>query len=457
MIQILPQEGTLASRIGAGIGRGLADQVPKEIDRSRLASGLKNIMNNPNASPIEVLSNLHTIPGITPQMVEQYYPLINAELVKKRRQDGQQQGSEEQVQPKGQGQQGVSGGQNVLRNPPQNQTQDQQKQKQNENRIGQQGSQQRSVKPVVRKSPEQVIQRQYQLQDELGLDAQTALAQANKEADTEVANAQELRDVKQRENVAETNIQNKLDSRILSKTQMANKESLFKDLTGKTYQKLLKKAEMDVANGLTDTQAAEKYSDRAEDLVKATTSLKNNIGSRPFFGQAGKKLRDDIKKYKKPFEQNDALEDFQAIQRENLDIGDHLSGFSTWEPSKQLEASLNSVKSNDTPENIAKIISPHITDKDSLWSVGYLLNKLGVDDEATINEIMKLNNDGAIKLDSRQQREGGEYYPVHFGLGDALWAAFWDLNPTVALTKYISGNREKVSGVEKIKRYFGKE
>lgn len=35
------KQGNIFGRIGSGIGQGLAEHAPKEIERSRLASGLK--------------------------------------------------------------------------------------------------------------------------------------------------------------------------------------------------------------------------------------------------------------------------------------------------------------------------------------------------------------------------------------------------------------------------------
>jgi hypothetical protein len=61
----------LAGRIGENTGKMLAEQLPAAIQQGRLASGLKQFQNNAkNLSPLEQATELFSIPGITPQMVQ---------------------------------------------------------------------------------------------------------------------------------------------------------------------------------------------------------------------------------------------------------------------------------------------------------------------------------------------------------------------------------------------------
>lgn len=56
MAQVIedPTRGSIFGRIGKGLGQGLSEQIPKEVERYRLSSGLKNLAKNAgNLSPLE--------------------------------------------------------------------------------------------------------------------------------------------------------------------------------------------------------------------------------------------------------------------------------------------------------------------------------------------------------------------------------------------------------------------
>ena len=72
-MQILPAGGTFASNLGANIGRGLSEQVPKEVERYRLSRGLQDLANQSgNLDPVQTLARVASIPGITPQMIQSF-------------------------------------------------------------------------------------------------------------------------------------------------------------------------------------------------------------------------------------------------------------------------------------------------------------------------------------------------------------------------------------------------
>lgn len=63
-------QGNIWGRIGSGLGQGLAEQLPKEIERNRLASGLKNLGEQKGLSPFQQFAGLASTPGATPQMIQ---------------------------------------------------------------------------------------------------------------------------------------------------------------------------------------------------------------------------------------------------------------------------------------------------------------------------------------------------------------------------------------------------
>src|SRR6187402_2996953 len=67
------KQGSLFGRIGSGIGKGLAAQLPEEIQRGRLASGLKSFESeHQDLNPMQQIARLSAIPGITPQSIQTF-------------------------------------------------------------------------------------------------------------------------------------------------------------------------------------------------------------------------------------------------------------------------------------------------------------------------------------------------------------------------------------------------
>lgn len=81
MVQIINQQGHISGRIGEGFAKGLAEQVPKEIDRYRLSKGLQDLGEEKGLSPYQRFAKLSSIPGVTPQMIQSGSELLKQEGV----------------------------------------------------------------------------------------------------------------------------------------------------------------------------------------------------------------------------------------------------------------------------------------------------------------------------------------------------------------------------------------
>lgn len=65
------KQGNLFGRIGSGIGQGLAEQVPKEIEHQRLKAGLQELeRDSANLDPMQFATKAFGTYGITPQMTQ---------------------------------------------------------------------------------------------------------------------------------------------------------------------------------------------------------------------------------------------------------------------------------------------------------------------------------------------------------------------------------------------------
>lgn len=87
-------QGSTAGRVGAGLGKGLAESIPKEVNQYRLSQGLQNFAKNAqNLSPLEAASQAFSIPGITPQMAQALPELLR---LQQQRQAYQNRGQQSQ-------------------------------------------------------------------------------------------------------------------------------------------------------------------------------------------------------------------------------------------------------------------------------------------------------------------------------------------------------------------------
>jgi len=102
------KQGNIFGRLGSGIGQGLAEQIPKEIDRSRLASGLERFeKESANLTPMQGFVKALSIPGVAekPQVVQSLGDLQRQQAylnALKNQYQGQDQ-AQEKGQPKSKG------------------------------------------------------------------------------------------------------------------------------------------------------------------------------------------------------------------------------------------------------------------------------------------------------------------------------------------------------------------
>jgi hypothetical protein len=75
------QQANIFGRLGTGIGRGLAEQVPKEIERNRLASGLKALGEQKGNTPFQNFSGLVGVAHEYPQVVQSGSDLLRQQSI----------------------------------------------------------------------------------------------------------------------------------------------------------------------------------------------------------------------------------------------------------------------------------------------------------------------------------------------------------------------------------------
>ncbi len=79
MVQVIEKQGNVFGQVGRGFGQGLAEQIPKEIERNRLRSGLQELSQKKDLTPFQRYSELVSIPGISPQAIQSGGELLTQE------------------------------------------------------------------------------------------------------------------------------------------------------------------------------------------------------------------------------------------------------------------------------------------------------------------------------------------------------------------------------------------
>lgn len=75
------EQPSIFGRVGTGLGRGISESLPKEIERGRLAAGLKELGEQKDLSPFQQFAGLAATPGITPQMIESGTNLLRQQAI----------------------------------------------------------------------------------------------------------------------------------------------------------------------------------------------------------------------------------------------------------------------------------------------------------------------------------------------------------------------------------------
>lgn len=396
------QPGSIFGRIGSGVGKGLAEQLPKEIERGRLASGLKNFeQQHQNLNPMQQLARLSAIPGITPQMIQSFSDLAKQQNLGNayRRIAGQGQqgyGAESQMQNEaGPNQQfqlpnfmGQQPGQNIPAKPEMG------NKLVNENHRGIQTQPQLAnynpgdPNALTREpwTPEQRAARKQYYIDNGFLPDQ---AEVNTEKDeaaylaVPAARQQQQKDKRARQVEAEAILDKQLQTRLQS-TKKEGEEAVYKDITGDMLvdirrafsKKLMEHPE------LTVDDVAEDFSKRALRLAenkKELEALAAKTGWESFF--QGDKTLNKLKSFQKTFADAGNQKEFFNILREKFKLSPQGAAFIAYPAGKNVKNYIENWKPKNTKfTNYADIPIPEKIESNSRKAAYDISEIIGDDD-----------------------------------------------------------------------------
>lgn len=424
----------ILGRIGAGFGQGLAEQLPKEMERGRLSQGLKNFEKEAaNLSPLEQATRLFSIPGITPQMVQvlpeilkqqnERQAAINAgKSATRGREEAPSQfaypTSKEQVstanEPSGQL---PRGRQNLL---------------QLAEDMAKRPKGLTTKEPIAAalsdiRSPtqEELFDKRAQILDQ---NPWMSVAAAQQQAEDYFArqNAQKTAAIEKgaRQEALQAKVDQALDKELQLLLQKDDK-GIFENISGESISALKDQAREDVANGrLTPDQSARKYGKLALQIAKNNSKLKE-MSQTPLILQSPKAILNNLKEASRLWKDANRSEEFSNNLQSQFSISQKLADSIAYpiQDNKKLNTYIDKYKparprgltglpnSSDIEQLSTKaaddIASMGFSPDDSINSVIVRFKDKDpyFNETAFIDRLRKLYNDGKLPLNPRQREE----------------------------------------------------
>lgn len=259
------KQGDLFGRVGSGIGKGLAEQLPEEITRGRLASGLKNLGEQKGQTPFQQFAHLSSIPGVTPQMIQSGSDLLRQQARGQALADFQSTQNQPKPSPFPQGRE-VGGGKAGAPSPS----------------ITQERPLAEIQQGAIPPSKDEEFARAGQLYNEsperFGNDPQKALDFVAAETDRNQAINQAYQQKHENLNKIQDNVVNRLDNQY--KKLSGGKSRVPAELYSKIEDQAIQatKSKKEGGEGLTEQQAMKKYGDQLNDADRDFSKI-DEIGN----------------------------------------------------------------------------------------------------------------------------------------------------------------------------------
>lgn len=447
MIQVIDTD-TISGRIGRGFAQGLSEQVPKEIERYRLSSGLKELGQSAEGKePYQLFSDLLSIPGMTSEKAQMLYPYLQQQLARREDQRRVQQGVNV---PQGTQQPTIAA----------------QKSIQDSGQISQEGG--KPVLPVGKGSsivsPESTIAAQQvwnepsydeRLQEAVQLSnenrakyptPQDAMTEVNERVRIKKANFDARKagftDQKNLQDTADTEF-NKYISEKLQKSLTESYDTVWGDLQSDLRNSMYE----DIKAGVSYSDAAKKYGDQAKEIAKTMTNLleKGSV-TRYFDPKQAKTTKEAIEStFRNEFKKIGKLEEYSHILESTMGLSPAFAAENAFpvKDNKKNSEILSKVKSS-RPQGLGVITNAIYTPKsgkelvqitddlmnnfgkdDSILSYGLELKRKGFDENEFYSLVRNKYND---YLNPRQLHELETASTIHPSMGDSWLYSFLPYN-----------------------------
>lgn len=444
MPQII-EGGSVIGRIGKGVGKGLADQIPKEIDRYRLSSGLdKFAKESAGKSPFQQAVDFYKIPGATAEMGYTLFPLLQQEQRRKASEEFGKGSGESQYKP--QRATGVNaeilsqGDEGNLKPVPRGNPQGRQATDQI-TALKSAEATQRQIQPIVQKTAEQLYSEAAQMSREnpqLFKSPEDALPIVQGNESTRLANLQEQRNV--------GNVADALKQRVIGGIEQAwTKDDTLKGVPGTVQSRIFEQAERELAQGnKSESQIIKDAREVGKEIAMANTNL--TASGKQRWATNPKGIRETLNSIRKPYERANALEEYQDLISSNLGVSPHVAAQYAYPLTKQEknffrdhveQPKRSSIASLFTegfePEDVkrksvslADDISDFISPETSILSLIGEAKRKNLDPSIILNRLKQNDKDGLWSPNPRQEREMQKVVPDLPSLGDFYISLFLD-------------------------------
>lgn len=409
------QNANIFGRIGSGIGQGLAETLPKEMERGRLSAGLKQLGEQKDQTPFQQFSALSSIPGVTPQMIHS-----GSELLK---------------------QQGIS---NELRNKATQEAQPKpnpfpKSQEPSQNGLSPSLTSREGIEETLNNyipaTPEQIQQRAGQLlQQQPALyanDPNKALAAAQQEEQQKSSRNAALQQRRQNEQ----NVQDRGIASLRNQQKVLGAEAVPGNVYSKIEDKLINalKPKDQGGEGLTEQEAGKKYGAELDKAARNYKELKG-VGNASIIGRSPSENKRSLKSIREQFKERNDLENYADTLVGENGLSNGKAYYLAYPPSEIKELNNELVKipkigifaknkqgalttrgevSTERTYDIAPKIAKAMGKQGSPLAIAEELNSKGYDGEAWLNYVDQHRDELDLsELQGRQLEKSRNFFPT---------------------------------------------
>lgn len=370
------KQGNIFGRIGSGIGQGLADTLPKEMERGRLRQGLQELGKRTDLTPFQQFTELSSI-GASPQTIQSGSELLRQQSMLNGAKSAQPNSNQQFEE---------------IKNATQN--------FENQPVKGLVGKEKTAaaLQPAIPKSLQELQARAVQLhQQSPGLypDYQTALQGATQENQQEIAQNSAQREARQSQKGVESDIRNEL--RNLQSAANAK-------VPDNVYQKIENKALNAIANGEKDELTAAKDARDELDEISRDYKAIDALGNTTFVLSNPREVQASLNSLSKKFKENGDSENFADSLVARNGFSNEFAHYKAIPPPEKISNLIDKLPSikakvevvpgsrglmaysgpgkverTKQTENLIKKLAPLLGKDDSPLAIGHALSEKGYD------------------------------------------------------------------------------